>query len=340
MNQPGRGHQQPLRAILALVALCSSGVALAALAPSGECLSARGRLSGEVEAACFAMEHSGRQRTLRIYPAYTRTAAAPLIFVLHGGGGSASTMELLTRGAFNRIADREGAVVVYPEGVERHWNDGRDLPETAAREDVDDVGFILALVEEIARQYSLDRGRVFATGISNGGFMSMRLACDAAETFAAVAPVTATLSEKLGARCAPTRPVAIMIVNGTEDPLVPWAGGEVKVLGVSRGAVWSADRTFERWLELDGCSRSRRGGARTDNNPADKTVVVVHRERCRVDVEVRLYEIQGGGHTWPGGVAYASERLVGRVSQEMDASREIWTFMKWNARSNAKKEPR
>ena len=160
-------------------------------------------MQGDVQATCFAMEHAARQRTTRIYPAYRRTVAAPLIFVLHGGGGSASSMELLTRGAFNRIADREGAIVVYPEGVDRHWNDGRDLPETAARENIDDVGFILALIEEVARQYSLDRGRIFSTGISNGGFMSMRLACDAAETFAAVAPVTAVLSEKLGAAVRP-----------------------------------------------------------------------------------------------------------------------------------------
>jgi polyhydroxybutyrate depolymerase len=329
MNQPGHRHLS--RAALALVVLCSSRLALAALVPSEECLSSRGRMKGDVQATCFAMEHAARQRTIRIYPAYRRTLAAPLILVLHGGGGSASSMELLTRGAFNRIADREGALVVYPEGVERHWNDGRDLPDRAAREDIDDVGFILALIEEIARQHSLDRGRIYATGISNGGFMSLRLACDAAETFAAVAPVTAVLSEKLGARCAPSRPVAIMIVNGTEDPLVPWAGGTVKVLGVSRGAVWSAERTFERWLELDGCGP--RGNARTDNDPADKTIVIVHNARCRDDIYVYLYEIQGGGHTWPGGVAYANERLVGRVSQEMDASREIWTFMKGNARS-------
>lgn len=336
MNQPRRRHRH-LPRILALVALCSAGPALAALAPSSECLSSRGRMTGDVQATCFVMEHAARQRTARIYQARKLTAAAPLIFVLHGGGGSASSMELLTRGAFNRIADREGAIVVYAEGVDRHWNDGRDLPETAARENVDDVGFILALVEEVARRHPLDRGRIFSTGISNGGFMSMRLACDAAETLAAVAPVTAVLSEKLGARCAPSRPVAIMIINGTEDPLVPWTGGMVKVLGVSRGAVWSAERTFERWLELDGCSGRRGDGARTDNDPADKTAVVVHRERCRGGVEVRLYEIQGGGHTWPGGVAYANERLAGRVSQELDASEEIWKFMNGNTRSSAKK---
>lgn len=335
MNQPRRGRRHLSQTTLVLVALGSSGLAPAALAPSSECLSARGPMQDDVQATCFAMEYAGRQRTARIYQ--PSSAVAPLILVLHGGQGSASSMELLTRGAFNRIADREGAIVVYAEGVDRHWNDGRDLPETAARENVDDVGFIRALIEEVARRHPLDRGRIFSTGISNGGFMSMRLACDAAETFAAVAPVTAVLSEKLGARCAPSRPVAIMIINGTEDPLVPWTGGMVKVLGVSRGAVWSADRTFERWLELDGCGGRRGDGARTDNDPADKTAVVVHRERCGADVEVRLYEIQGGGHTWPGGVAYANERLVGRVSQELDASEEIWKFMKGSARSNAKK---
>jgi polyhydroxybutyrate depolymerase len=338
MKQPRRAHRHLARAILAVVALWLSGPAPAALTPSSDCLSSRGRMNGDVQSSCFAMEHTRRQRTARIYQARKLAAAAPLLFILHGGGGSASSMELLTRAAFNRIADREGAIVVYAEGVERHWNDGRDLPETAARENVDDVGFILALIEEVARRHPLDRGRIFSTGISNGGFMSMRLACDAAGTFAAVAPVTAVLSEKLAAGCAPSNPVAVAIINGTEDPLVPWAGGTVKVLGMSRGAVWSASQTFERWLELDACNE-RDTGAPVDRDAADKTAYVVHRGRsCRGGVEVRLYEIQGGGHTWPRGVPYASERLVGRTSQELEASDEIWKFFSANARSKAKKE--
>lgn len=247
-------------------------------------------------------------------------------------------MELLTRGAFNGIADRDGVIVVYPDGVGRHWNDGRDLPDTAARDNVDDVGFIRMLVEEVARQHPLDRGRIFSTGISNGGFMSMRLACEAAETFAAVAAVTAVLSEKLAAHCTPARSVGVALVNGTKDPLVPWSGGTVKVLGRSRGDVWSAERTFARWLELDGC-KGRSADARMDHDPADQTALVIHRGRdCRDDVQVRLYEIDGGGHTWPRGVPYASERLVGRISQELDASEEIWKFMNANARSTVKKE--
>ena len=318
--------------ILACVGLLSSCPVSSALAPSTECMSPRRGANAAVQSTCLGTEHGGHKRTARIYVGRNVSGAAPLIFVLHGGEGSASAMEQLTRGAFNRIADRDGAIVVYPEGVGRHWNDGRDLPEIAARENVDDVGFMLALVEDLARDHALDRRRIFATGISNGGFMSMRLACEAASTFAAVAPVTAVLSEKLGSCCKPAQAVAVAIINGTDDPLVPWQGGMVKNLGVSRGAVWSAERTFERWLEFDGCG-GRSSAARVDRIPHDKTSLIVHRgDSCHDGVGVRLYEIEGGGHTWPMGVAYASERLVGRVSQELDASEEIWQFMQANAK--------
>jgi polyhydroxybutyrate depolymerase len=324
-----RGMKQSSLVVM-ILGLLSSDPVSSALAPSTECLSPLRGANTAVQSTCVATEHGGRKRTARIYVGRDVSAAAPLLFVLHGGEGSASAMEQLTRGAFNRVADRDGAIVVYPEGVGRHWNDGRDLPEITVRENVDDVGFMLQLVEDLARDHALDRRRIFATGFSNGGFMSMRLACEAATTFAAVAPVTAVLSEKLGSYCKPAQPVAVAIINGTDDPLVPWQGGMVKVLGVSRGAVWSAERTFERWLELDGCS-GRSSAARVDRIPNDKTSLIVHRgDSCHDGVGVRLYEIEGGGHTWPKGVAYAKER--GRVTQELDATEEIWQFMQANAK--------
>jgi polyhydroxybutyrate depolymerase len=331
-----RRHLPPT--VLALLALLSLP-ARADLAPSTQCVGSRRGVSDPVESVCFEMQHAGRIRTARIHTGRDVPEAAALIFVLHGGGGSGSGMELLTAGAFNRIADRDGALVAYPDGVERHWNDGRDLPETAVRENVDDVGFMLALVEELARRQALDRGRVFATGISNGGFMSMRLACDAATTFAAVAAVTAVLSKNLGARCRPARPVGVALINGTEDPLVPWSGGTIRVLGVARGEVWSAARTFERWLEFDQC-RGRSSDAPVDQVAGDNTVLVLHRGTSCAGAQVRLYEIQGGGHTWPIGVAYDNERRVGRVSRELDATEEIWKFMSANARAGAGVESR
>lgn len=327
----------PLAPALACIfaAVASIGVADAARAATAreECLSSRGRLKGDLESVCSSRAYGGRQRTLRTYVGGSQAGPMALLFVLHGGGGSGSGMELLTAGRFNRIADRDGAVVVYPDGIDRHWNDGRELSDTAARENVDDVGFMLAVIEDMAREHAIDRGRIFATGISNGGFMSFRLACDAADTFAAVAPVTAALSEQLGPRCKPARPIAVAILNGTEDPLVPWSGGPVKVLGTTRGAAWSTMQTFDRWLELDQC-RERRVDPRLDKDPDDQTVLVTHRGRaCHDGVEVRLYEIQGGGHTWPLGAEYARAWLVGRVSREVDATAEIWSFMQANARA-------
>jgi len=322
-----------LACILAAVALLGIADAVTAATAREECLSAQGHLKGDIESVCSSRAHADRKRTFRTYVGRSQGKPMALLFVLHGGGGSGSSMELLTAGRFNRIADREGVIVVYPDGIDRHWNDGRELPDTAARENVDDVGFMLVLIEDLARGHALDRGRIFATGISNGGFMSFRLACDAADTIAAVAPVTAALSEQLGPRCKPARPVAVAILNGTEDPLVPWPGGSIKVLGTTRGVAWSTLRTFDRWLELDEC-RERGVDSRLDRDPDDRTAVVVHHGRaCRDGVEVRLYEIQGGGHTWPSGAEYARAWLVGRVSREVDATEEIWKFMQANARA-------
>jgi polyhydroxybutyrate depolymerase len=328
-----------LACLIAGIVLIGTAGATASAADRADCLSARGRLKGDLESVCSSRAYADRQRTLRTYIGRSQVRPLAVIFVLHGGGGSGSSMELLTAHRFNRIADREGAIVVYPDGVERHWNDGRELPDVAAGENVDDVGFIRALIEDLAREHAIDRGRIFATGISNGGFMSFRLACEAADTFAAVAPVTAALSEQLGPRCKPARSIGIAILNGTEDPLVPWAGGPVKVFGTTRGVVWSTMRTFDRWLELDQC-RERTVDPRLDQDPDDETVLITHRGRaCRDGVEVRLYELQGGGHTWPSGAQYAANWMVGRVSRELDATEEIWRFMKGHARQAKVKFP-
>jgi polyhydroxybutyrate depolymerase len=322
-----------LACLVAACAIAAIADGASAADVEAKCLSARGRLKGDLESVCSARMHGDRRRTLRTYIGRSQARPLAVIFVLHGGGGSGSSMELLTAHRFNRIADRDGAIVVYPDGVERHWNDGRELPDVAAGENVDDVGFIRALIEDLAREHAIDRGRIFATGISNGGFMSFRLACDAADTFAAVAPVTAALSEQLGPRCQPVRPIAVAILNGTEDPLVPWLGGPVRVFGTTRGVAWSTTRTFDRWLELDQC-RERAVDQRLDKDADDKTALVIHYGRsCRDGVEVRLYEIQGGGHTWPSGARYAGNWLVGRVSRELDATEEIWKFMQANARA-------
>ncbi len=310
---------------LVLVSLPATSAPLAPQ-PSDDCASPTRRQTGQPEAKCYAFQHDGRQRTFRVYMPANKQSPLPLLVALHGGGGTGVQMEHMTQRGFNRIADRDGVVIVYPDGVGKGWNDGRsDLRSEAVREQVDDIGFLRALPQAIAALHPVDLKRVYATGMSNGGLMSHRLGCDAADIYAAVAPVTANLSAQLAPRCKPSQPVSVAIINGTDDPLMPWDGGFIKVLWTRRGEVLSTPRTLARWMELNGCNK-----AQTDAQPLDavddETTLIKHRARCDAGTEVLLYEVRGGGHTWPGGEPYLGRRLIGVVSRELDANETIWQF--------------
>jgi len=306
----------------------SAGVAEArtALRDSDACVE-RGNRGTARASRCYALDYGGYTRTLRVYVPHQRGGPWPLLVVLHGGGGGGGGMEGLTRSGFDRIADRDGLVVVYPDGIGHGWNDGRtDLKSEAVKRGVDDLGYLRALPGLLAQRFPIDPARVYATGISNGGLMSYRLACDAADVYAAVAPVAANLSVELAPACRPPRPVPVLIIDGTDDPIMPWDGGAVRVLWMTRGDVLSAPATFARWRALDGCGPAR-ADAEVDAVPDDQTSFIVHRASC-AGSEVTLYEVRGGGHTWPQGVPYLGPRIVGRVSAEFDANQVVWDFLR------------
>ena len=312
-------------AALAL-ALGASSPPLAAAIQPDDCLAARPRDKSH-EAACYSLVQDGRKRTVRIYFPSGHAEPLPVVLVLHGGGGSGGGMEWLTRRGFNRIADRDGAIVVYPDGIDHGWNDGRRANRSAADAAVDDVGFLRALPEQLATLHPVDRARLYVTGISNGGMMSYRLACDAAGVFAATAPVAANMAAELEGACHPERAVPLLIMNGVEDPIMPWKGGPVRVLWMTRGAVLSSEDSATRWLSLDHCGALEPQPV-IDALPADGTSAALRIARCADGGEVRLYEIRGGGHTWPKGEPYLTSRIVGRVSQALDANETIWAFFR------------
>src|SRR5262245_54047497 len=134
--------------------------------PSDACAVTHGKLKGELESGCRELAFGERTRTYRLYVPKQAKKPSAVLFVIHGGSGTSSGMETLTRHAFNRIADRDGVIVIYPDGVDHQWNDGRPLPTTAARDNIDDVGYLRALLEDTAREHAIDRTRVYATGIS------------------------------------------------------------------------------------------------------------------------------------------------------------------------------
>jgi len=310
-----------------LVAAASPQRTAATLEPSARCVGhARG-----MQARCYVLESAGKPRTLWLYVPAGRSEALPLVLVLHGGGGEGAGMERLTRGGFNRIADRDGAIIAYPDGVGRRWNDGREQLARRSRESVDDVTFLRALPGAIDANFPVDPHRVYVTGISNGGLMAYRLACDAADVFAAAGAVAANMGVELAARCHPGRPIAIAVLEGTDDPIMPWQGGPVRVLWSSRGEVLSTAQTLGRWLELDQCSQLRAVGPPAEPSRSDGTSLLERTAACAQGSEVRGYTLQGAGHTWPGGLQYLPAWLVGRTSHALDANEALWGFFRAHA---------
>jgi polyhydroxybutyrate depolymerase len=288
--------------------------------------------------------HGGLKRTylLHVPKGFDKAKQWPLVFGLHGGGGDGSKVAKLT--GFSAKADSAGFVVCYPDAVNHHWNDGRQVRRFKAQRDgVDDVGFIAVLTDRFVKDLNVDPGRVYATGISNGGMMCYRLGCELADRIAAIAPVAAAMPEPLGQALgtvpgfppeilgdsprSPRRslkPMPVLAINGTEDPLVPYEGGGVG-LRHKRGQVLSVQKTIEFWVAADSCGPKPETTEIPDVDPHDGIRVV--RERYiggRDSSEVILYRVEGGGHTWPSGARRVAR--FGKTARDIDATEVIWEF--------------
>jgi polyhydroxybutyrate depolymerase len=248
-----------------------------------------------------------------------------LVLSLHGGGGTGTGQQGLTD--FDTVADAEHLLVAYPDGFDKSWADGRGA-SPADRHHVDDVGFLVALVGKLQSDYHIASGHVFATGMSNGGFMTNKLACERADVFAAIAPVAGTLGT--GVACHPSRPVSVLAAHGTADPLVPFNGGDVRGRGGVSHSV-AASSMVNTWRSADGCQ----GDPSTQALPDVGDGTVVHRydsTGCAASTEVVFYQIDNGGHTWPGGKQYLPQAIIGRTSRALDASEVIAQFFLAHAR--------
>ncbi|HEY4230934.1 MAG TPA: PHB depolymerase family esterase [Thermoanaerobaculia bacterium] len=274
----------------------------------------------------------GRTRVYRLYVprSLPRDKPAALVLVFHGGEGEGATMERFVE--FDALADREGFLVAYPDAVGKHWNDGREIAEFESfRDHVDDVAFVSALIDAIGKEHRIDPARVFATGISNGAIFSHYLAARLSTRIAAIAPVAGGIAEPFRSSFHADRPVSVLMMNGTEDPLVPYKGGGVR--RGSHGAVLDTDSAARVWAEANGCAKDARVETLPDTDPHD----ACRAKRSRwtgghEGTEVVLYTFEGGGHTWPGGRQYAPEILVGRVCHDVDATQVIWDFFKAHPR--------
>jgi len=227
----------------------------------------------------------GVVRAYRLFAPATLPAAkaVPLVMVLHGGGNSAASVAQTTQ--FDRFAATDEFVVVYPEGAGGYWNAGFCC---GARE-VDDVGFLAALIDRLAGEYKIDRSRVYVVGVSNGAIMAYRFACARADLVAAVASVAGAM---IVDDCSPSRPVSILELHGTADNSVPYNGGRVQ----PRAARAIADvpptaAVVRKWVDNNGCNTEP---TVTNQGPVSTAVW----NRCTANKSVTLVTVQGGSHTW------------------------------------------
>ena len=274
------------------------------------------------------LTHGGRTRSYLVHD-YSRGAGAPVVFVLHGGGGNAENAVRMS--GFDRIARREGLIAVYPNGTSGReggrlltWNAGHCCA-AAMKAGVDDVGFVAAIVGRLVAERRADPSRVYVTGMSNGAMMAHRLGRELSAKIAAIAPVVGAV---FGDERPPAAPVAAFIVTGADDRIVPGAGGPLQVRLLFGGK--SADRDVapaidqaHYWARANGC------GAPTRRQTSASAVV--EWRACASGAPVVFHTVAGNGHAWPGG--QPGRTGADRPSTAFDASELMWAFFTTQRRS-------
>jgi len=257
-----------------------------------------------------------RSYLVELPAAYDGRRALPAVLVFHGGGGAALSARTQTR--MSEKGHAEGFIAVYPQGSGvlsarlLTWN-ATTCCGYAMQHRIDEAAFVRALLDDLDANFRLDRARVYATGISNGGMMAYLSACALAERFAAIAVVAGELTTP---DCRPTRPVSVLVIHGTADQNLPYDGG-VGAKALARHTVRAVRFAVDLWRARDGCpdvAATERAGGLTRERHAP----------CVSGSEVELITVEGGGHSWPGGARLA--RVLDEPSTALDATDVIWTF--------------
>ncbi len=286
--------------------------------------------SGAWPAWCETIDIDGTARTFKILRPDTRPT--PLVIVLHGNTQTGA--DIASRTAWPELARRERFTVVFPDGLNRAWADFRPNANRAGRAPpvgTDDIAFLARLIETLITEGTADPKRIYITGVSNGGAMTMTMICARAELFAAAASVIINLTDESANACHPSRPVPLLMMNGTADPLIPYQGGR----GTSRFAVpgfWSTQKTFDFWRRANGCESWDAGVEDLrDRDPTDQTTVTRITSRCPQGRDVELYRVNGGGHRMPGAASDARfprivDMMFGPQNHDIDGAEAIWAF--------------
>jgi len=275
----------------------------------------------------------GRDRTLALVrpdataPAPKNWRGRALLIVLHGSNQTGEGVRAFSANGFDRFAESGAAVVAYPDGVAKHWNDARaSIDFTTRKLGVDDVEFLEALIERLARIDGIDRTRVYLAGFSNGAAMTIRMVLQRPELLAGAAIIAATLPDpsNLLPIVGPSRPLPVVLFHGTSDPLVPYEGGMASLWGLKpRGLGLSAQSTAAFFAERNGITATPSRELLPSVIGSEPTVELTEYREGGLP-EVRLYTVRGGGHVIPS--PHRAPVMMGHSTRELVAADVIGEF--------------
>lgn len=279
------------------------------------------------------LQHGGRERSAIVHMPQraAERPALPVILSFHGGGGHGANQKEYS--LLDALAESENFLAVYPNGTGRlsgrllTWNAGSCCAYSVINK-IDDVGFVRALIDQLAEKFSIDRRRIYATGMSNGGMMAHRLAAEASDIIAAVAPVAGGMvlpMVKSG------RAVPLLHIHSVDDPRALYGGGLGPPFPLARNQVLhpNIDEMIKRWAEHNGCAAEPKvADRRIDSSPRGHSAAKFVYPNCRDGAAVALWKLTGAGHVWPGGKQKVLERMLGPSTDIIDVNREMWEFFK------------
>jgi len=254
-----------------------------------------------------------------------------LIFVLHGSTMTATQMQLVTGHQFDKIADeKEDSIIVYPQGYKKYWNDCRKSALTESKKsNLDEVLFFQEMISFFENNYQIDSSKVFITGFSNGGHMTFKLAMEHPSLFKGYAVISANLPVSINNDCSESKkPVSILVVNGTSDPVNPYSGGKVVVGdGIDRGEVLSTEETMKYWLHLTKCKLDGEDQL-PDIEESDHSQAKLIRYNCPSSkVQLKQIKILNGGHNIPNPTFFLwPTKLLGNVNEDLNVPEIIMNF--------------
>lgn len=285
---------------------------------------------------------NGQKRDFLLYtpPNASKTTSLPLVFAFHGAFGTSGIMEDTT--LYESLAAKENFIVAFPQAYTEgtlkgylehgYWNSGGLSTLDAGK----DIAFVKAMINFIPSIRGVDTTRLYATGMSSGGFFTNRVACEMSDILAAIAPSSGTLAVLYAPTCKPKNPMPIAHFHGTKDPIVPFKGGPAH-FPPAPGVLISAPNLTAFWAKTNGCNLSPTVTRLPDIDPSDGTTVdLIEYNACKSGAPVRLYQINNGGHAWPGAPVTESQPKVNLTTQDISATQAGWDFMKQFRRYKSK----